>query len=309
MNWINRIQNALNYIEEHIIDDLDYEVIAKETFSSSFHFQRVFHAICGYTLGEYIRNRRLTLAGLELTSNQVSVVNVALKYGYESPESFSRAFQKFHGITPKQARNNGAKIKSFSRLFIRVATEGGASMNYRIETKPSMILTGYKSHFIGNPNDKKKQDHYFICENRVKQYILQGMSKDFVNFYQVLTNFTPDGYDFYVAHQLPNYALETFNRDLGEMAKEFDHLHIPEGQYLICETARSKNPTNLISDLRRRALTELLPSIKYELREAPEINLLHWYYEEGNAKLNTSRYFELWLPIIKKDEMGNNEKQ
>ena len=300
MDWIAGIQNAINYIEDHITEELDYEQIAKESFSSSFHFQRVFSILCGYTLGEYIRNRRLTLAGTELVNTREKVIDVAYKYGYDNPESFAKAFQKFHGITPSQARSNGVMLKSFSRLSIKVTLEGGSIMNYRIEEKPAMLLTGYKRRFTGSPNDKKNQDHYFACESRVYQYILQGMSRDHVNSYQVLTNFDLDGYDFYFAHELPKWALEDFDDDLGEIAQQFVHLQIPAGQYLVCETERCKYPTNLLDSLRKQAVSEWLPTSGYELRDAPEIGVIHWYWEEGNEKLNNSRYCELWLPIKRK---------
>ena len=300
MEWITGIQNAINYIEEHITEELDYEQIAKESFSSSFHFQRVFSILCGYTLGEYIRNRRLSLAGAELANTREKVIDVAFKYGYETPESFTKAFQKFHGITPSQARGGGAMLKSFSRLSIKVSLEGGSIMNYRIEDKSAMLLTGYKRRFTGSPNDKKDQDHYFACESRVLQYILEGMSREHETSYQVLTNFTPEGYDFYFAYQLPGWILEDFEEDLGEMAKNFEHLRIPAGLYLVCETERCEFPTNLEDDLRRKAVSEWLPTSGYELRDAPEIGVIHWYWEEGNEKLNNSRYCELWLPIVKK---------
>ena len=118
MEWITGIQSAINYIEDHITEELDYEEIAKESFSSPFHFQRVFSILCGYTLGEYIRNRRLTLAGAELANTQEKVIDVAYKYGYDNPESFAKAFQKFHCIPPSQARGRGVMLKSFSRLSI-----------------------------------------------------------------------------------------------------------------------------------------------------------------------------------------------
>lgn len=227
MDWITGIQNAIDYMEAHITEELDYEEIAKQSFSSSFHFQRVFSILCGYTLGEYIRCRRLSLAGTELASGKGKVIDVAYKYGYDTPESFSRAFQKFHGVTPSQARGSGVQLKSFSRLSIKVSLEGGNVMNYRIEEKPAMLLTGYKRRFCGNPNDRKAQDHYFACETRALQYMLEGMSREFVDIYEVMTNFSPDGYDFFFAKQLPQIVLRDFDEDLGEMAKEFEHLQIP----------------------------------------------------------------------------------
>lgn len=300
MDWITGIQHAIDYIEAHLTEEIDYDQVAKENFSSPFHFQRIFSILCGYTLGEYIRCRRLTLAGTELAAGNGKVIDIAAKYGYESPDSFAKAFQKFHGITPSQARGNGAVLKSFSRLSIKISLEGGSIMNYRIEEKPAMLLTGYKRRFTGDPNSKGLQDHNFACESRVYQYILQGMSRDHVNSYQVLTNFDPEGYDFYFAHELPKWALEDFDDDLGEMAKHFEHLQIPSGQYLICETERCRYPTNLLDELRKQAVSQWLPASGYELRDAPEIGVIHWYWEKGNDKLNNSRYCEVWLPIVKK---------
>lgn len=300
MDWITGIQKAIDHIEAHLTEELDYEVIANESFSSSFHFQRVFSILCGYTLGEYIRNRRLSLAGAELAAGKEKVIDIAFKYGYDSPDSFAKAFQKFHGITPSQARGSGVKLKSFSRLSIKVSLEGGSIMNYRIEEKPAMLLTGYKQRFAGDPNDKGMQDHEFACDNRVYQYILQGMSRDHVDSYQVLTNFGPDGYDFYFAHLLPDWALEDFDEDLGEMAKKFEHLNIPSGLYLVCETERCRYPTNLMDALRQQVVSQWLPSSDYELRDAPEIGVIHWFWEKGNEPLNDSRYCELWFPIVKK---------
>ncbi len=299
MDWITGIQNAINYIEAHLCEDIDYQQVARESFSSSFHFQRVFSVLCGMTLGEYIRSRRLSLAGTELATTGAKVIDVAAKYGYESPESFTKAFSRFHGISPSQARSNGATLRSFSRLSVKISLEGGSIMNYKIEEKPAMLLTGYKQRFTGDPNDKGMQDHNFACENRLLEAVLQGCSREHVLTWQVLTNFGPDGYDFYFAQQLPKWALEDLD-DLGDFTKNFEHLQIPAGQYLICETERCKYPINLLDDLRRRAVTEWLPSSGYMLRNAPELGLIHWFWEEGNDKLNNSRYCEIWLPIEKK---------
>lgn len=300
MDWITGIQNAINYIEDHITDELDYERIAKESFSSPFHFQRVFSILCGYTLGEYIRNRRLTLAGAELAASREKVIDVAYKYGYDSPESFAKAFQKFHGITPSQARGSGVMLRSFSRLSIQVSLEGGNFMNYKIEEKPAVLLTGYKRRFTGSPNDKQDQDHNFACETRLEQYILEGMCREHETIYQLLTGFDADGYDFYYAYQFPAWALEDL-RDLPEdIAVKFENVAVPGGVYLVCETERCEFPTAQMDSLRKQAVSQWLPTSGYELRDAPEIGVIHWYWEEGNDKRNHSRYCELWLPIAPK---------
>lgn len=135
------------YIENHLTETIDYDIVAKQIFSSTYHFQRIISILCGFTVGEYIRNRRLSLAGSELATTDIKVIDVAMKYGYESPDSFANAFQKFHGVTPSSARMNGSNLRSFSRLILKISLEGGKLMNYRIEEKPEIILTGYKKTF------------------------------------------------------------------------------------------------------------------------------------------------------------------
>lgn len=300
MDWITGIQNAVNYIEDHITEELDYERIARESFSSTFHFQRVFSILCGYTLGEYIRNRRLTLAGTELVNTREKVIDVAYKYGYDSPESFTKAFQKFHGISPSQARSSGAMLKSFSRLSIKVSLEGGSIMNYAIEEKSAMRLIGYKRRFTGSPNDKQDQDHNFACETRLEQAILEGLSREHETIYQVLTNFDADEYDFYYAYQFHHWAIKDLDDLPADITARFEQIDVPAGCYLVCETERCQFPTALVDQLRHEAVSQWLPTSGYELRSAPEIGVIHWFWEEGNEKRNNSRYCELWLPIKKK---------
>lgn len=301
MDWITGIQNAINYIEDHLTDEIDYERVAKESFSSSYHFQRVFSILCGYTLGEYIRNRRLTLAGTELATGREKVIDIAAKYGYESPDSFAKAFQKFHGIAPSQARGNGAVLKSFSRLSLKISLEGGNMMNYRIEERPDLHLTGFKRRFGGTPADRKMQDHEFAVSTRLKQYILMGMAKDKDVVFEVLSNFADDGYDFHIAYELDPYCLEDFDADLGpEIAGWYEHFTIPSGQYLVCETRRCRYPTDELEELRKQAVSEWLPSSGYQLRDAPEFDIIHWFYKYGDEALQETRYTELWLPIVKK---------
>ena len=301
MDWITGIQNAINYIEAHLDGEIDYEQVAKESFSSSFHFQRTFSILCGYTLGEYIRNRRLSLAGTELATGNARVIDIAAKYGYESPDSFAKAFQKFHGMTPSQARSDGAQLKSFSRLSIKVTLEGGSIMNYKIEEKPAMILTGFKKRFVGDPRDMKLQDHEFAVNTRLKQYILEGLAHDCDNSYTVITNIDPDGYDYYLAAKLCEASRQDMVEEIGEEAAGwYEHIPIPAGLYFVCETERCKYPVDKLDALRLQAVSEWLPSSGYELRDAPEIGVIHWYWEEGNEKLNNSRYCEIWLPIVKK---------
>lgn len=139
MDWITGIQRAIDYTEAHLTDEIDLEAAAKAAYSSSFHFQRVFGILCGYSLGDYIRMRRLSLAAEELRRTDAKIIDIALKYGYDTPESFSRAFTRFHGISPTQARQ-GANIKSFTRLSVKLILDGGNIMDYRIEKLGALKL-------------------------------------------------------------------------------------------------------------------------------------------------------------------------
>ena len=134
MDWIQGIQRAIDYVEEHITEEIDIEDVAAAAYSSPFHFQRVFGILCGLSLGDYIRMRRLSLAGEELSKGNAKIIDIALKYGYDTPESFSRAFTRFHGIAPSEAKHSG-NVKIFTPLSVKLILSGGNKMDYRIEKR------------------------------------------------------------------------------------------------------------------------------------------------------------------------------
>ena len=283
MDWITGMQKAINYIEVHLTEEIDYERVAAESFSSSYHFQRVFSILCGYTLGEYIRMRRLTLAGADLATGKEKVIDIALKYGYDSPDSFAKAFQKFHGITPSQARADGSKLKSFSRLSIKISLEGGRIMNYRIETKPQMTLLGYKRHFSGTPYDQLRfeQEENFFVSTRAHQWMLRGLTNDKLSYYCVLTNLDDSGYDFYISATVDKYELDNlYNSEvtgIDFMEKfQFEKIIIPQRTYAVFETAKQKMPIPEYFDIRKQIATEWLSENKYQIINAPELAVYHW---------------------------------
>ena len=297
MDWIIGMQKAIDYIEANLTEEIDYEKVAAESFSSRYHFQRVFSILCGYTLGEYIRLRRLSLAGTELAGGKEKVIDIALKYGYDSPDSFAKAFQKFHGITPSQARANGSMLKSFSRLSIKILLEGGNTMNYRIEEKDEMILTGYKRRFAGIPGERLKQEEEMYITTRPLQYILQGLSGNFAETIDVVTNMNDEGYDFYIASHLSEYNRDHLDLVLGkDFSDYYENITIPKGTYAVFETEKCQFPTAVSPDLRRKIASEWLPVSGYQLADAPELVVTHWYRDERRKQ----RYRELWIPVEKK---------
>lgn len=146
MDWIRGIQNAIDYIEEKLTEELDFAEIAERAYSSSFHFQRTFNILTDMTVGEYIRNRRLSQAGEELSATNAKVIDVALRYGYDTPESFAKAFTRFHGVSPSEARKEGVLLKSFKRLSITITLKGGNIMEYQMISRESFpVLVKAKS--------------------------------------------------------------------------------------------------------------------------------------------------------------------
>ncbi|MGN1423758.1 MAG: effector binding domain-containing protein [Oscillospiraceae bacterium] len=145
--WADGIQNALRYIEDNITQELDIADIAARAYVSAFHFQRIFGVLCGMTVGEYIRSRRLSLAAQELSRSDIKVIDAAVKYGYDSPDSFARAFTKFHGISPSAAKENGAVLKSFAPIKIKLTLEGGNMMEYSIVEKAQFTIMGVARRF------------------------------------------------------------------------------------------------------------------------------------------------------------------
>ena len=304
MDWIIGIQKAIDYIEDNLTETIDYDMVAAQSFSSSYHFQRVFSILCGFTIGEYIRNRRLSLAGTELASNKAKVIDVALKYGYESPDSFAKAFQRFHGVLPSQARMSGSNLKSFSRLVLNISLEGGRAMKYRIEEKQEMILTGYKAHFTGAPygKERERQEEQLFITTRGKQWFLQGASGD-GDAYCVISNITDEGYDYYYCHQLDDWGRENlYNREVTGVdfveSLELENIIIPKATYAVFETENVKSTIHYYCHLlqkRIQILTEWMPEMGFQLAKGPELAVYHW-------RPRSERNVQIWMPIEREND-------
>ncbi len=154
-------------MEEHIYEDINYVQVAESVHMSNYNFHRTFSFIVGMTANEYIRNRRLTLAAQELQTTDISVIDAAYKYGYESPESFTKAFSRFHGSTPKQAKRQGANIRMFNPLVIKIILEGGSIMDYRMEHREGQqflaLTRAFPNEIINDDNDHNIPDFWEEC--------------------------------------------------------------------------------------------------------------------------------------------------
>jgi AraC family transcriptional regulator len=135
MDLVSRLQKAVDYIEDNIIEDPMYDVIARHSYMSVYHFQRLFAVLCNCTVGEYIRNRRLTMAGDELLATDNKIIEIALKYRYETPEGFTRAFTRFHGFSPLEARTGRINLRLFAKISIRTVLKGRGNTMYDLKKR------------------------------------------------------------------------------------------------------------------------------------------------------------------------------
>ena len=175
MNYISDIQKAIDYIEENLEEEINYENVAKQIGMSSYYFHRMFSAIVGVSPAEYIRNRRLSCAGEDLSRNNCNILDVALKYRFESNEAFTRAFTKFHGILPKMAKQKGNELRAFSRVKLELKIDGGNILNYRIEDKEEFEIEAIIRSFSVENKSKIPE---FWDEIKVSGK-LKEISKDF----------------------------------------------------------------------------------------------------------------------------------
>lgn len=179
MDWLDKMNAALNYLEAHLDGVVDYEALAQKACCSSYHFQRMFSFISGVPLSEYIRRRRLTLAAFALQNSDIKVIDLALKYGYESPEAFSRAFSRMHGTTPMSARSRGVMLKAYPRLSFQISIKGECELDYRIEEKEAFEVFGLElqTNVIDGICYKEIPAFWEACEGNGSCLRLAGAAK------------------------------------------------------------------------------------------------------------------------------------
>lgn len=289
MDWITGIQNAINYIEDHITEELSYDAIAQEAACSGFYFQRIFSILCGFSLGEYIRNRRLTLAGSELSVSGIKVIDVALKYGYESPESFARAFVKFHGITPSDAKKDGSKLKSFSRLSVQIILKGGSIMDYKIVEKDAFkVIEKVETHSIDDSVNKNTIPEFWTRAHQdgtVKMLLEQA--QDNTHIFGICYGNTPKDVKTF------NYSIAALCKDDCIAPAGYQINEIPARTWIIFE-CKGAMP-DAVQEQWHRICAEFFPTSNYQ----PTCEMDIEAYPKGD--MNSSDYqCEIWVPIKKK---------
>ncbi|SKC79942.1 AraC family transcriptional regulator [Maledivibacter halophilus] len=290
MDSLKRMNEALSYIEKNLTYNIDLKEVAKVALCSQYHFQRMFSFLAGVTLSEYIRRRRLTLAAFEIINSNIRVIDVAIKYGYSSPDSFTRAFQSMHGVTPTIARTNGELLKAYPPMTFQLSIKGGNEMNYRIEEKEAFSIVGIRKRvpiiFNGvNPEITKMWKS--LGDERISK--LKELSNvEPLGLIQASTNFSEGrmeekgGLDHYIG-----VATTSDCRD------NLIQLKVSASTWAIFESVGSFPDT--LQNVWGRIYSEWFPTSNYEQTEGPEI-----LWNENHDTTSPTFRSEIWIPVVKK---------
>ena len=280
MDWAETLNRAIDYMEKHLTGDAACETAAAYVFLSPFHFQRAFSIMTGLTVAEYVRKRRLSLAGQELASHpEEKVIDVALKYGYETPESFCKAFRRFHGISPQRAKRPGAALCTFPRLTVKIILEGGTKMEYRIEEKPAFRVVLMTRKFTEETNMAGIPQFW-------DEYASQGLMEKVCGQFGVCLQAKNGAREW-------EYGIGCEEALAPGIPEGFAPLDIPAHTWAVFP-CRGALPDS-IQQLWGRVYSEWLPQAGYDLLPDCDIE----WYTEGDTS-SPGYYSEIWIPVQKK---------
>ena len=285
MNWIESISRAIEYIEKNLTEDLKIEDIASYSFISSFYFQKGFSIICGYGVGEYIKNRRLSVAGHEVLNTDKKIIDIAMEYGYDSADSFTKAFKRFHGCTPREVRDNGAMIKEFAPLRVNLILKGGYTMEYKIEEKEAFKVVGLKESF---KYESAEQD---VPKLWKKFFMKSAFSK--INAKYALNIDTTMGNDVF------DYAIgDDYNEEI-KIPKDFEIIEIPKLTWAVFPCVGKASES--IREINEKIFKDWLPnSNDYEIAAGYNIECYSNPKDYKKGVDDEKYYCEVWIPIKKK---------
>ncbi len=289
MDSINSMNQALAYMEDHLTEEIDYGEVAKIALCSEYHFKRMFSFLAGISLSEYVRRRRLTLAAIELKDKENRILDVAVKYGYNSADAFARAFQIMHGILPSEARSENARLKAYPKMTFRLSINGGCEMNYRIVEKESFKLVGFKKRvpIVFNGVNPEIAKMYELLTPEVIKQLKELSNVEPMGIISASTNFSDGRME--EKGELDHYigVATTWADTTG-----FDELIVEEGTWAVFEAVGPFPDT--LQDIWGRIYSEWFPSSGYELAMGPEI-----LWNESKDTSNPKYRSEIWVPVKK----------
>ena len=290
MDTLTSMNRALEYIEENLTDELDYSQISKIAFCSEYHFKRMFSFLAGISLSEYIRRRRLTLAAIELKNKNLRIIDIAVKYGYISADSFSRAFQNLHGILPSEARKEDAQIKAYPKMTFQLSIKGGNEMNYKIVEKQSFKIVGFKKRvsMVFKGINLEIADMTSLLTPEIIKQLKSISNVEPLGIISASTNFSEERMEG--KGELDHYIGVA---SISDDTASFDVLNVNSGTWAVFEAIGPFPET--LQDVWGRIYSEWFPSSGYETVIGPEI-LWNENPDTGNPKYKS----QIWIPVRKK---------
>jgi len=292
MEWSERLNSAIEYIENNLAGEISTEEAAKKALCSSFHFQRIFYVVIGITLGEYIRRRRLTLAATELSSGSSKVIDIALKYGYNSPEAFARAFRNIHGINPQAARESGVDLVAYPRVSFHITIKGGVDMDYNIIEKPGFDVVGKIRNFTtANGENLTKIPQFWTEFNQsADRDILFNLNDGRLG---PITGGDCLGVCF-TPHHLEEFKYGIAVEKIGETVPVgFDVIHIPASTWAVFDVIGAM--PQALQDANSRIYGEWFPSTGYEYTGTVDFEV----YFPGDVN-SPDYHTQIWVPVKNK---------
>ncbi len=280
-SWITRLNEAMDYIEDHLSEEITPQKLAQIACCSPFHFQRMFAYMADVPLAEYVRRRRMSLAAVDL-QNGMTVLDAALKYGYASPTAFNRAFQSVHGAPPSAAQKGGATLKSFPPVRFHLTISGGEELSYRIEERESWRVVG-----LGAKLSNQLEENFAVVPGLFERAAKENV---FPRLFALMDGEPKGllGISACVGEDRWRYLIAVASS--REAEEPFEALPMPAATWAVFP---GKGPASAIQALEKRVVLEWLPTSGYEYADAPDVEV---YLNPDPQDAS----FEVWIPVVKR---------
>lgn len=279
MEWIERLNSAVHYMEENLKGTICLEDVSKIACCSIYHFQRMFAYLADVPLSEYIRRRRMSLAAVDLQNGREKVIDVSLKYGYASPTAFNRAFKSVHGITPSQAREEGIVLKAFPPISFKITIKGESEMNYRIEKKDAFRIVG-----ISEPLEIEIEKNFETVPQMWKK---AGMNGTIPRLAAMMEGMPTGLLGVSSCNDSENWRYYIAVASSQPTDNDLEEYRVPAAMWAIFS---GDQQIQSIQELEKRIVTEWLPTSGYEYANAPDIEV---YLNEDPQQMK----YEIWIPV------------